>query len=303
MNFLNLIRYKNLLLIALVQILIKYGLLESWGVNGVLTDFQFGLLVLATLAIAAAGNIINDIYDVEIDTVNKPQRVIVGRRVSETRAYQLFVGLNVLGVALGFYLSNSIGKPGFAAVFIVISALLYMYASYLKGVLFVGNILVSVLVALSLLIVPVFDVLPIINTDETNLTLLSFKVIFHYACFAFVINFIREIVKDIQDINGDKKASLKTLPIVLGRKRATTIVFALGVLLSALVIGYMYIYLYYSQEILLYFLFFIVAPLFYFCVKDWNAERAKEYTFLSFFLKVIMFLGICSVAFYPLPQA
>ena len=303
MNFLNLIRYKNLLLIALVQILIKYGLLESWGVNGVLTDFQFGLLVLATLAIAAAGNVINDIYDVDIDTVNKPQRVIIGRRVSETRAYQLFVGLNVLGVALGFYLSNSIGKPGFAAVFIVISALLFMYASYLKGVLFVGNILVSVLVALSVLIVPVFDVLPVINTDETNLTLLSFKVILHYACFAFVVNFIREIVKDIQDINGDKKASLKPLPIVLGRKRATTIVFTLGVILSALVIGYMYIYLYYSQQILLYFLFFIVAPLFYFCVKAWNAERAKEYTFLSFFLKVIMFLGICSVAFYPLPQA
>ncbi len=303
MNFLNLIRYKNLLLIALVQILIKYGLLESWGVNGVLTDFQFGLLVLATLAIAAAGNVINDIYDVDIDTVNKPQRVIIGRRVSETRAYQLFVGLNVLGVALGFYLSNSIGKPGFAAVFIVISALLFMYASYLKGVLFVGNILVSVLVALSVLIVPVFDVLPVINTDETNLTLLSFKVILHYACFAFVVNFIREIVKDIQDINGDKKASLKTLPIVLGRNRATTIVFTLGVILSALVIGYMYIYLYYSQQILLYFLFFIVAPLFYFCVKAWNAERAKEYTFLSFFLKVIMFLGICSVAFYPLPQA
>ena len=296
MNFLRLIRYQNLLFIALAQLLIKYALFQPLGVASGLTHFEFLLLVIATLCIAAGGYVINDIYDIIIDTINKPDKVLVGKKISESTAYRVFIILNVVGVAIGFYLSNIIGKPGFSALFIIFSALLYIYASYLKGMVVIGNLLVSALVAMSLIIIAVFDLLPAITPENQKIQAQAFRVVLHYALFAFFLNFIREIVKDLQDINGDKKLDLQTLPIVLGRKRTTSVVFGLGVTLVLGIVYYMYNHLYAHQIIMLYFLFAIVGPLLYFCVKTWDAKTNKEYAFLSQILKWIMFLGICSIS-------
>lgn len=298
MAFLNLIRYQNLIIIALMQVFIKYGLLEALEVQLTLSNFQFGILVFATLCIAAGGNIINDIYDIEIDRINKPKRLIVGKKITEKSANYLYIIFNVLGVCAGFYLANSVGKSVFASIFVLISALLYLYSTYLKGILLVGNLVVSGLVASSIIIVGVFDLIPAIQPNEIDLQMRLFKIIIHYALFALFINFIRELVKDLQDINGDKNGGLNTLPIAFGRKRATFISFVLGVLLILTVVAYLYFYLYNYQEIVLYFLFLIVAPLLYFCTKAWVAETNKDYAFLSILLKVIMFLGMCSILFY-----
>lgn len=283
-----------------MQVFIKYGLLEPLGAVTTLNTFGFSLLVIATVCIAAAGNIINDIYDIEIDKINKPTKVLIGKKISERTANRLFIVLNIIGVAIGFYLSNAIGKPGFAALFIGISALLYMYASYLKGMLLVGNLLVSALVAMSLLIVALFDLFPAITLANQASQSAIFKIVLHFAIFAFFINFIREIVKDLQDINGDKNGNMNTLPIVLGRKRTATTVFLLGVFMVCGVVFYMYEYLYNEQILLLYFLFAIVAPLLYFCLKAWDAETQKQFSFLSKLLKIIMFLGICSIPLFQI---
>lgn len=300
LNYLNLIRYQNLLFIALVQIFLKYGLFLPFGADTILSTFGYVLLVIATLCIAAAGNIINDIYDVEIDKINKPNKVLIGKKISEKNANRLFIILNVIAVAIGFYLSNSIGKPGFAALFIVFSALLYLYASYLKGMLLIGNILISALVSMSLIIVAMFDLLPAITAENQSAQSAIFKIVLHYSLFAFSINLIREIVKDLQDINGDKKGGMNTLAIAIGRKRTVMIVFLLGVFITLGVVYYMYQNLYNEQILLLYFLFAIVAPLLYFCIKSYSAETTKEFVFLSKLLKVIMFLGICSIPLFQL---
>jgi 4-hydroxybenzoate polyprenyltransferase len=299
-SFLNLIRYKNLIFIGLTQLFIKYGFFNSIGIDVVLSGFQFALLVLATISIAAGGNVINDIYDVDADLINKPNKLIVGKNISEKNAYRIFITLNILGVFSGFLLSNTIGKPGFAALFIIISALLYMYASMLKGILLVGNILISVLIALSILIVGVFDVLPAIEASNVDGQIVAMKVITHYACFAFFINLIREIVKDIQDINGDKNDGLNTLPIAIGRKRATIVVFVLGILAVVAVVCYMYLFLYSSQILVLYFLLLVVAPLLYYCVQAYSAQTNKELSQISLVLKIIMFFGMCSISIYYL---
>ena len=300
MNFLNLIRYKNLIFIGLTQLFIKYGLFNSIGIDVALSGFQFALLVFATISIAGAGNVINDIHDVDADTINKPNKLIVGKKVSEKKAYRIFFILNILGVFSGFLLSNAIGKPVFAALFIIISALLYLYASMIKGILLIGNILISTLIALSILIVGVFDVLPAIDASNVDNQIIAMIVITHYACFAFLVNLIREIVKDIQDINGDKNDGLNTLPIAIGRHRATTVVFALGVLAVVVVIIYTYLFLYTSQVLILYFLLLVVAPLIYYCVKAYSAETRKDMSRLAFLLKAIMFLGMCSIPMYYL---
>jgi 4-hydroxybenzoate polyprenyltransferase len=281
-----------------MQVFIKYGFFQSIGIDLALNGFQFAFLVFTTMAIAAAGNVINDINDVKADAINKPDKLIVGKKISEKSATLIFIILNVTGVLSGFYVANSIGKPGFAAIFIIISALLYLYATMIKGILLAGNILISALVALSILIVGIFDVLPVIEVSNADSQITAMQVIMHYAFFAFFINFIREIVKDIEDINGDKNDGLNTLPIAIGRQRATTIVFILGIITALMVIIYMYLFLYTSQLLVLYFLLLIVAPLLYYCIKAYSAQTPKEISFLSILLKVIMFFGMCSILMY-----
>ncbi len=120
MAFLRFIRYQNLLLLIFMQVLFRYGFLNLQNITLALTDFQFAILVFATVSIAAAGYIINNIYDKETDFINKKNK-IAETNISEAMAYNLYIGLNVAGVGAGFYLSNVIEKPGFALLFIIVS--------------------------------------------------------------------------------------------------------------------------------------------------------------------------------------
>lgn len=300
MNFLNLIRWKNLLMIALVQLIIKYALLESFGAQTSLNILGISLLIFATISIAAAGNIINDIYDVETDAVNKPNKVIIGKSISEKTAYNLFIAFNVIGVGIGFYLSNLVGKSAFFSLFVIISALLYVYASFLKRTLLIGNIVISVLVSLSILIVGVFELLPSINLQNQQTQLAFFKVIFNYAIFAFMINLLREITKDLEDIDGDYKAGMNTLPIAIGRDRATKVLFGLTFISLIIIIFYIIETLYKQPISVGYFLIFIVAPLIFILIKTFEAKTKKDYQLISNVLKLIMLFGMLSLLLYLL---
>jgi 4-hydroxybenzoate polyprenyltransferase len=298
-HFLNLIRYKNLLLIILAQVLIKYVLFASFGVDVTLTFFEFTLLVLATICIAAGGNVINDVFDVETDLINKPHKVIVGKFISEKIALNIFIILNVLGVGIGFYLSNHIGRSGFSALFIIISVLLYIYVTYLKQTILIGNIIVSVLVAMSIIIVGLFELLPAITPQNQQTQLAIFKIVFNYALFAFMINLLREIIKDIEDIDGDFKAEIKTLPVVIGKKRTTILVFILSLISLIAIIYYVITFLYKQQIAVVYFLVFIIAPLLYFTIKSITAKSNRQLHQLSNILKVVMLFGVLSLLLYP----
>ena len=297
---LNLIRWKNLLMIAIAQLLIKYALFEPFNVDITLNWFGFTLLILSTLCIAAAGNIINDIYDVETDLINKPERIIIGKKINEKTAYNLFIIFNVIGVGLGFYLSHLVGKSGFFALFVIISALLYVYATYLKQMALIGIIVISMLVALSIIIVGLFELLPVTTPKNQETQLTFFKILLDYSLFAFMINLIREMVKDMQDIDGDHKANMNTLPIAVGRERASKIIFVLSIIPICAVIFYVLTFLYKQQMAVGYFLVFIVAPLLYVTIKLFKAETKKDYGHISTILKLIMFFGMLSLLIYPL---
>lgn len=298
MVYLKIIRPVNLLLLALVQILIKFVLFEAFNIEMAMSNTQFLWLLIATLAIAAAGNVVNDVYDVDIDKINKPYKVIVGKQISEKKAFTYFIILNCIGVISGFILANQLGKPGLAATFIIISALLYIYSTQLKAMLLTGNIIISLLVAFSLLIVLIFDLYPIAENGLTATQKQVSAVVLHYAIFAFIINLMREIVKDLEDINGDKKGEICTLAIAIGRQRTTMLVFAMAVIFIMSIVFYLYTFLYNKQLMVLYFLFLIVAPLIYFCIRAWGAKSQKEYTTMSVILKVTMFTGMCSMICY-----
>ncbi len=301
-HFLKLIRWKNLVMIALVQILVKYALLlpfyESHGVVTALTPLAFSILVIATLCIAAGGYVINDIYDIETDKVNKPERVVINKHISEKVALNLFIVLNIIGVGLGFYLSNGIGKSAFFVIFFIASALLYIYSSYLKQMLLIGNVIVSLVVALSLLLVGIFELLPVITDTNREVQVFFFKLILDYAIFAFMINLIRELVKDIEDIDGDHKAGMQTLPIVLGRERANRIVFFLSLIPLFMVVYYVIANLFKQQVLVGYFLVLVIAPLIYITIKLFSAEQKSHYKHISLVLKLVMLTGMLSMLLY-----
>lgn len=295
--FLKSIRYKNLLLIATMQLIFFYGFLKILKIPVALNDWQYVLLIIATVCIAAGGYLMNNIEDQETDTINKPENVVIGQSISENSAYTIYIILTIIGVGIGFYLSNYVAKPSFTGIFIITAITLYIYATSLKQTLLIGNIIIALLTALSVVIVGLFMLYPMITAQNQSALAVIFKIILDYASFAFIINFIREIIKDLEDINGDYNLGMKTLPIVLGVKRTKKIVALLTVIPIALLLAYVNNYFFQNNLILatLYAIVLVIAPLIYVSIKTWSAKTQKDFNHLSTVLKGILFFGILSI--------
>lgn len=286
-------------MIVIVQLLLKYALLEPFGVQMALDGWGIILLIISTTSLAAAGNIINDIYDVDTDFINKPNKVIIGVTISKKTAYNLFITLNIIGVAIGFYISHSVGKPPFFILFVLVSVLLYVYSTQLKGICLIGNIVVSLLVALSVLIVGVFELIPTLTDLNKTIQFTFLNIILDYTIFAFMINLLREIAKDIEDIDGDHKAAHNTLPIAIGRRRARNLLMVLNYVPLVAIIYYIVTKLYTQQLVLIYFLIFVIAPLIYISIQLFNAKTKRHFHHIASMYKLVMFFGMLSLLRYP----
>ncbi|MEP2405128.1 geranylgeranylglycerol-phosphate geranylgeranyltransferase [Nonlabens ulvanivorans] len=296
LTFLKLIRWPNVLMTILTQLVIVYAILNPSGVDLALNWWQLTLLILSTALLTAGGNVINDIQDVEIDKVNKPEKVLVGKVISENNAFTIYGVLTIIAVIAGFVLSNSLDKPIMATVFVFVAFILYIYATTLKGMLLIGNLLISLLVGLVIMITGIFELYPVITPVNQGAQQVMLKILFDFATGAFLINLAREWVKDCEDINGDHSGGRNTLAIAIGRIRAARVVsiFLLGVI--ALFVWYIYNYLYQNQIALFYFVFIIIAPLMYVMLRLWSSEKTAQFTLLSMILKIVLFAGICSMA-------
>ncbi|GHA49972.1 prenyltransferase [Salinimicrobium marinum] len=296
--FLKLIRIPNLLMIIGTMVLVKYFLFAPFNIAVTLDTFEFFLLVFSMVVLAAAGNIINDIHDVNTDTINKPHKQTIGKEISEPVAYNWFIALNIWGVGIGFYLSNLVGKPSFTALFIIPSALLYLYATQIKRTILVGNLVVSIMVGMIIVMVGIFDLYPAITSQNRDTQRVIFSILIDYGIFGFLVNFLREMVKDQEDIKGDYNAGMQTLPVVLGRERTNKIIFLAALFPIAGVLYYIYEYLYENQLAVAYALFLILGPLLYFLVKITTAKTKKQYHHLSMLLKLILAFGLVSIGLY-----
>lgn len=298
MHFLNLIRYKNLLLLALMQLIFRFGYLEPIQIPLSLFFWQYALLILSTVLIAAGGYVINDIMDQETDTENHPEKVIIGKHISESKAYTIYVSLTIAGVGLGFILANIISHPNLGVLFVLVATLLYFYATTLKQIALLGNVIVAMLLAFSVVIIGIFDIFP--NTFDVNRgqMRLAFAILLDYALFAFAINFVREIIKDIEDIQGDYSQGMKTLPVWVGVAAAGKISFVLLLLPTLYILYYINNYLFNNNLYLgvSYMLIFVIAPLIFCLIKIWNAKEKSDFHFISTLLKWIIFFGILSIA-------
>ena len=282
-------------MLAFMQLIFRYGFLKFQNIPLALADWQYELLVLSTVLIAAGGYVINNIFDQETDNDNKPNDVIVGKSISETQAYNLYFALTVSGVALGFYLSNVIQKPGFASIFILIAATLYLYASSLKQMLLIGNIVVALLLSFSVIIIGIFDLYPATVLENQQQMKIFFSILLDYAVFAFMINILREMIKDIEDMDGDYNQGMNTLPIAIGKLRTCKIIFVLSIIPVLVILLYINKYLLDLLWVTIYLLLFVCGPLILFTIRMLKANTKKDFHFLSLLLKFILLFGILSV--------
>ena len=302
--FLKLIRYKNLLMVLLTMVLTKYALIESFVERSYLSNFQFSILALSIILITAGGYIVNDVFDIESDKINKPKKVFVGEFISVNRAWKLYLLISFIGLLLGTYLSFILGYKHYSFIFVITIISLFFYSKFLKHKILIGNLLVSILVSLVIYTLYLFDfkIIPeyLLTFEEHTSSTLFLNVWFAiiiYMFFSFFTTLIREIIKDLEDINGDFAQNSKTLPIVLGRKRTISLIkfvfvvfFFLQILLFNFKVDkYSFFAYIFSSTIL---------PLLYFIYKLWNAESKKDYSKLSQLMKIIMLFGILSMLFF-----
>jgi 4-hydroxybenzoate polyprenyltransferase len=273
-SFLKLTRFWNLLIIGLAQYFTAGFLIGVW--TDVFFDFRFFLLCSSTVLIAAGGYIINDYYDVKIDFINKPERVVVGKGITRRFAILIHVVLSGLGILIGLFLALRIGAINIVSVF-----LLWLYSNSLKRLPFVGNLTVAVLTGLSVYLVDVF------YSAGNSLVII-------YAVFSFFMTLVREIIKDMEDLRGDNTFGCRTLPILWGVRKTKFAIYGIIVLFSVTVLILNYLYVGMSVY---YFLIFLFIPLLWLLNRLIRADTTKDYAWLSNFCKLILLLGILSMAF------
>lgn len=271
-SLLKLTRFGNLIIIGFAQYFTAACLIGVYTLN----DFRLFLLTCSTVLIAAAGYIINDYYDVKIDYINKPDRVIIGRTITRRYAILFHVVLSVTGIFIGLFLHWKIGLINAFCVF-----LLWFYSNNLKRLPFIGNFSVAFLTGLSILLIAVLY--------RTNNPLIVI-----YASFSFFMTLIREIIKDMEDLKGDNTFGCKTLPIVLGIRKTKSVIY---LILSVFIVVVLVLNYFYKALPFDYYILFLFVPLLVLLYRLIRADMKKDFSLLSTFCKAIMLLGILSMAF------
>lgn len=295
--FLRLTRWSNLVFIILTQVLfygcIYYPLYQVHQIR------RLVLLVLASVFIAAAGYIINDYFDLNIDQVNKPDKNVIDRVIKRRWAIIWHLLLSFLGIVLTIF---AVGLQYWFVILANIScvALLWLYSTSFKRQLLIGNVVISLLTAWTILVL-FFALSSPTNAFNTSdaLSVKFFRLAFLYSGFAFIISLIREAVKDMEDIKGDLRYGCKTLPIVVGI-RTTKLYTAIwiSVLVAVLVILQFYVLQFGWWPSVLYATLLVIVPLLYALLKLRRAYRSRDFAVISNLTKWIMLSGILSMIFF-----
>lgn len=318
--FIKLIRLPNLLIIALTQYVVRYAILYPFFIiNSVelrMSDIDFFLLSLSTVMIAAAGYIINDYFDTKVDRVNRPDKIIVGKYIKRRIAMGAHIVISSIAILIAAYVAYKMGNLKLVLIQILSVGVLWYYSVSFKKQVIIGNVIVAILAALVPLVAGLYEILLQHNfVDETSNTLIfyleegtsfddvsyilsqifynTFAWILGFSLFAFLSTMVREIVKDIEDYEGDKKYFSNTLAVVHGKDKAKKVAQLIILIMMAL-LGY----LQYQQVMsndntsFIYFMFGLQIPLGYLFYKLQLAKEKADYSKLSTNMKVVMLSGI-----------
>lgn len=309
LDFLRLIRFPNLFIIALTQYAIRFGIiypfLSQAGMDLFMPEKLFAMLVLATVMIAASGYIINDYFDIKMDYLNRPSQLVVGKSIKRRHAMVLHLLINLLGIVIAAYVAYKIGHPLLVLFQLVSAALLWFYSVTFKKQILIGNLIIASLTALVPFtagyyeITVMFDQVSSLKDYDLNLRSLLFSIkyllywIIGYSVFAFALTLIREIVKDMEDIEGDKEYGCKTLPIVYGIPKAKNVSILLTLATLSAIAALETVQFISSDWISLsYFFIFITLPLLFIVYRLYKAQKKKDFFIISQSIKVCMLFGI-----------
>lgn len=303
--YLQLLRVGNLTFVAILLYV-----MEKWVATPLLQLEQFGelmpwwvltLLIVSVVGIAAGGYVINDYFDVKIDRINRPDNLVVTRIISRDTAMHLFYGLTAVGVIAGTVVAWWAHSWTLLFTYVVIPGLLWFYSASYKRMFLIGNLVVAFASAIVPLLVAIANADYLHHLYQNALAYSPIVGELYvwtggFAAFAFLLTWVREIVKDIEDIEGDREMECRTLPIVWGEKWTKIIV-------TALVVGIMALIAYIGWAVLpfpaawntftcRYLVFGLLVPLLCVLVLLWFAKSPREFRTVQQVLKFVMFMGV-----------
>jgi len=278
-GFCRLIRWQNLVIIVFTQYFTRFFLISDKPLSfnylvEIIAERKLFYISLSTVLIAASGYIINDYYDIKIDLINKPERVVIGRYIKRRWALAIHQIFNGLGILLGILVSRKVALVNLLAVFC-----LWSYSNQLKRLAFLGNLTVGILTGFSLLVLAIY------YPGHQ-------KEVWIYAIFSFFITLIREIIKDMEDVKGDEKHGCRTLPIIWGI--ANTKLLLYGLIASFIIILFSLATQLPNNRVAYIFLL-MMLPVGYVTYKLVYADKPKDFAFLSNACKGIMLLGVLTM--------
>ncbi|MCO6499515.1 MAG: geranylgeranylglycerol-phosphate geranylgeranyltransferase [Vicingus serpentipes] len=318
--FSKLIRLPNLLIIVLTQYAIRYGvmfpLLDINGFELQMPPVDFFLLCLSTVMIAASGYIINDYFDLKIDRVNRPDKIIIGKHLKRRLAMGAHVVINSLAIIIAGYVAYSVGNWKLIFIQLMAAGALWYYSISFKKQVLIGNVVVAMLAATVPFVAGLYElILQHTNAEESVNGILFFleeempfdqvmvafkeilanimKWVIGFAFFAFLSTMVREIIKDIEDYEGDKKYFSNTLPVMYGIQKGK-LVAQLFIIVMVVLIAYLQFKQLQAQDMtsFMYFVFAIQIPLIYVGYQLKLAKEKVDFTKLSKYMKLIMLMGI-----------
>jgi 4-hydroxybenzoate polyprenyltransferase len=302
--YLRIIRPHNLLIMAGMLLLVRYAIFlpvfRQNNLEGLMPDWQFFLLVIATLLIGAGGYVINDVLDIELDRINKPEKQVVGRQISEVTGNKLHFNLTAVGIAFGIAFSYLSGNIFLAIMFVIIPTALFYYSFKYKYMPAVGNIVVGVLAAMVVMIYWLFEFYNLKNQPDVFIDAsLSFpqlnRFVLAFALFAFITTLTREIIKDAEDTEGDKRFGCRTIPVIFGPKSTRNLVVVLIAFTIAATAWFQYILAFTGFSLMAYFLGITQLLLLYAAFRTSGVKDKNGWGRLSGIFKLVMVSGMLSL--------
>ena len=271
----SVIRLYNIFIIIIAQYFTSIFIISiDTSISSILFDFQLFLLILSSSIAIASGYIINNFYDYEKDLINKPIKSKIDKVIRKRTKLSLYVTLNFLCI----YTSSLVSWRAvlFFSIYIFV---IWLYSHKLKRILFIGNIVSSLLS-----VIPFFIILIYYKNFEL--------IIFLYAIFLFLIVYIREIIKDLENIKGDFTLDYRTIPVVYGEKSSKYLLS----IVSLFTVAIIYILLSgFDTGMMFYYYYFSIAVLLFFIIVLWKYDSKKYYNFLHNLLKFLIVLGVLSI--------
>lgn len=305
--FARLIRWENLLMAALTFYFTRTWVIEFLlsfeTVKRPFNEWTFLWLVLNYIFIMAGGYAINDYYDVGMDEINRPQKMVLNKILSLKTGWWTFIVCMGVGLISSLIQAILMGDKYLFIFPLFVAALMWFYSTKYKREVFWGNFMIALLAFLNVFLVFLhyMTLFPTVTDIPTFMYYPLLYISLSYGWLAFGATFIREIIKDAMDIEGDREFGCRNFAINLGLRKTSRLVFILGIIYFLILVFFAYVSLSFRSKYLFYYFMILIIPFWlYLLIQMWKMKEKEDFVKMSFWLKVFMLGGILSMQVFSL---